>query len=369
MRRKVWPEAVALRHLQSIPKKGGGFYRYARPPGKKRVTLPDLPLDHPEFLAAYLKAVGEAETPRRKVRDGALSLIIDSFLISEEFLALSADYARVIRREVLEIQAQAQDGDDEALIADLRKTDIEDDLCALHGHKAVARLKAWRILLKYAKGKGHIREDLSSNVKRPATPESDGHPPWTEDEIELYRAQWPIGTIERAAMELVYWSAARRGDAVRIGPGNLGRDGVLSFKQAKLNFRHEAYVPWTCTLPKYAENYLSDRDLMHAALESLPQRHMTFLATRAGRARSKRGLGNLLAAAARKAGFRKSAHGLRKSRCIALAEGGATQHQGMAWSGHLSSQEWQFYIEQANRRKAVRGEERERNVVKSDRTL
>jgi integrase len=373
MRRKIRSEeAIVLKHLQSIPKKGGGYYRYARPPGKPRVTLPDLPLDHPTFLKAYFKAVeGADQQPRRKAREGALSSIIDAFLLSDEFKALSEDYRRVIRREVLEIQEQAQEGDEEAVIADLRGCDIEDDLGVLSGHKAIARFKAWRILLKYAKAKGHIRTNPSVGIERAKTPNTEGYQPWNEEEIERYRVRWVIGTIERAAMEVVYWSAARRGDAPLLGPGNVGKDGVLSYEQSKLGSLRlrEAYVPWTCKLPSYAVHCAADREMMHAALTALPKRHLTFLATQTGRPRSKRGLGNLIAKAARAAGVPKSAHGLRKSRCIALAEGGATHHQGMAWSGHLSSDEWEYYIKQAQRRKAVRGEEREQNSVKSQSAL
>ncbi|MGD9918007.1 MAG: tyrosine-type recombinase/integrase [Paenirhodobacter sp.] len=104
---------------------------------------------------------------------------------------------------------------------------------------------------------------------------------------------------------------------------------------------------------------------MHAALLCL-EGHMTFLATHGGRTRSHKALGTLISDAAREAKITgRSAHGLRKSRAMQLAEAGATTHQIAAWTGHQSLSEVQHYTEAADRRRAVRGTEQVRNSVKS----
>jgi integrase/recombinase XerD len=179
------------------------------------------------------------------------------------------------------------------------------------------------------------------------------HPPWTSDEIAAYRARHPIGTVARGAMELLHFTAARISDGVMIGRGMVGNDGILAFRQQKTG--DMAFVPWTCPLPDHALDSLVDRDMMHLALAAMSSGHMTYLATTVGRTRSSAGLGGLISSSAAEAGFKKSAHGLRATRAIALAENGATAHQIGAWTGHKSIKEIEHYTAAANRRRAVMG--------------
>lgn len=348
MRGKIRASTVTLKHIQT-QRRNGRVYRYLRVPGRKAVRLPDLPMDHPVFLAAYTAAYGPPEPARSRPKAGTITAMIDAYLQSERHLALSPDYRRIILRHALAIQEQAED----ALARDLESAHIRDDLRPLSPHAASSRLKAWRLVCAFGVENGLLAADPSDGVKRKPVPKTGGHPPWSPDDVEAFRAHWPIGTVERAAMEVFHWTAARVGDCYRLTHGMVGRDGILAFKQAKTG--GEAYVPWTCPLPAYAAHTQPDRDTMHEAINALP-RHMTILVNTKGRPWSKQSLGNLIGIAARAAGLQgRSAHGLRKSRCIALAEGGATQHQGQAWSGHLTADEWQHYIEAANRRRAVRG--------------
>lgn len=53
---------------------------------------------------------------------------------------------------------------------------------------------------------------------------------------------WGAGFVTGAALELLFWTGCRIGDGVRIGPGMVGRDGVLAFRQHKTG--GTAYVPW-----------------------------------------------------------------------------------------------------------------------------
>lgn len=106
-----------------------------------------------------------------------------------------------------------------------------------------------------------------------------------------------------------------------------------------------------------------DRDMIHEALRGISTGHMTFLATRNGRTRSAKAMGHVIAAAAADAGFDRSAHGLRKSGAVALAEGGANPLQIGAWTGHHSLSEVAHYTEEADRKRVVMGTEQDRNPV------
>lgn len=354
MRRQIRDGTVTLR-VNTI-RKGGKTYVYTRIKGEKPVRLPALPLDHPDFLAAYAAAIAGAPTQPR-AKKGTIQHMIDAYMLSDAFTkGLSKDYRYTIRRHLAAIREQAGD----ARIADLRKKHIQADLTPLAPYVAAARLKAWRLLCLFGVGAdGMLTTNPSEGIVRKAIPKTDGHLPWSRDHVDAYRGRWPLDTIQRRAFELVYWTGARIGDAIRLGEGMVGRDGVLAFRQAKTGA--EAFVPWTCQLPEYAAHLAGDRDLLHATLSARTERHMTILATAYGKSRSVGGLGNMVGEAARAAGVDRSAHGLRKSRLTELADGGASTHALQAWGGHLTLAEVQHYTDSANRRKAVTGTERDRN--------
>ena len=347
MRREIRPgdNAVTLKHVQTI-RRGDKTWSYLRIPGQPRVKLPDLPPDHPDFLAAYARAMQDAPKATR-AQSGTIAAAVESCMRGAAFLELSAGYRAILRRHFEAIREQA----DDAQMRHLRAEDIQADLEPLAPVAARDRMKAWRFLCGQALGKT-LRSDPSEGVRRPDAPKLKGHEPWTAAHIEAYRTTWAIGTVERAVMELLYWTGARRSDAVMLGKGMVDRAGVLTYRQAKTG--DEAYVPWTCLLPEHAAEGDSDRGMMHEAIRLINKGHMTFLATERG-TRSSNAVGNMIAKAARRAGVDRSAHGLRKSRAIWLAERGASAHQIGAWTGHQSLAEIAHYIKRADRRKAVMG--------------
>ena len=355
MRGAVREGVVTLRHLLTI-RKGGRVYRYLRLPGKKLVALPDLPLDDPAFLAAYAAAMNGGK-PRAK--PGTIAALVESYLASPVHAGHSRAYAAMIRHHADAIRAQAAD----APARRLAPSDVQDDLRPLDPHAAQKRLKAWRLICAHGTASGLLTTDPTTGVRRPRTPPSDGHEPWTADDLARFRDRWPIGTSQRAAMELLFWTGARISDAVRLGPGMVDRDGVLTFRQAKTG--DPAHVPWSCAMPGYAEGMESDRALCMAALAAVP-RHMTYLTTVHGKPRSHKALGGYVSEAADAAGFDKSAHGLRKARAVALAEAGATPHQLAAWTGHRSLSEVERYTRRADRRRAVMGTEQAGKISKNN---
>ncbi|MFN6976779.1 MAG: tyrosine-type recombinase/integrase [Gemmobacter sp.] len=345
-----------LKHIQRIVR-GGRVLRYLRAPGTARVRLPDLPEDDPAFVAAYLAAMNGAPAQRSTAAPGTIGALCEAYLRTAEHAGQSPDYRRVIRREIEAIRATGG----KARTADLASRHIAADVSSLSPHAGVARLKAWRLLCRYGASVGALADDPARTVRQPRTPRTDGHAPWTAAEIARFRARWPFGTVERAAMELLHWTGARIGDAVLIGPQHVGDDGVLTYRQSKTG--DLAYCPWTCALPAYAAPIAPDRAMMHAALEARPSGHLTWLATSAG-TRSKEGLGNLVTAACQSARVARSAHGLRKTRAVALADLGASALQIAAWTGHRTLKEVERYTSAANRRALVTGTDPERGAVK-----
>lgn len=351
MRGQIREATVTLRHVQTV-RKGGKIYRYLRIPGQPRIRLPDLPPDHPKFLAAYAEAMASVKIQTRS-QAGTIRAMAEGYMRSPHFKALSPVYRHAMTRHIGAIMEQAED----ARAAHLKPEHVQADLGPLMPSIARQRLKAWRAICRYGLEMGMIKADPSQTVIRKREPKTDGFAAWTADEVAAFRAAYPIGRPVRAIFELLQWTGARIGDAVRIGPGNVGRDGVLSFTQSKTGT--PAFVPWSCALPAYAAGMEADRQAALEAIAALAG-HMTFLQAN-GRGRSKDAAGHDIAKAARKIGIEKSAHGLRKYRATTLANAGATATQIAAWTGHASLSEVSHYTRSADRRAAVIGTEQDQN--------
>lgn len=358
-----------------IPLKGlvekqykGRLYRYLRVRGKNVAKLPaDVPLDHPTFLAAYAAAVRAASAsegaapPRGRPGPGSISEMVNAGLRSPRRRTYSEGYARMLERHLCQID----DVWGAAAVGTLADHHIRQDVAAAESPQD--RLKAWRYACALAMDLGLLNSDPSVGVRPPRKARTTGHPPWTADDKAKFRKRWAIGTAARAAMEVLNWTGLRLGDAVKIGPGHVDRSGMLVYTQSKVG--QPAYVPWTAPLPTYAADLAAERDMMHEALRALNRRQMTFLATEGGAPRSDKALGNMIREAAREAGIDRSAHGLRKTRGIELAEGGASAHAIMSWGGWQTLKEAEHYCRLASRRRAVMGTEQDRNAGKSPRDV
>jgi len=333
-------------------KKGGKVYRWHR---VTRAALPNLPEDHPDFIAAW--AAEDAKTAPKKTRaaTGSIAAAWAAFHASDRFLVLSVDYRRVMRRHG-ETVAVAYG---EAPMAALRDHHIKADLTKLRPHAANARLKMWRLLCLYASDVGLSKINACNGIGKRKAAKATSHAPWSAGEIEAYRARWPVGTVARLAMEVLFWTAARTRDAVRLAPSHVDHEGMMTFRQTKTG--NLAHVPWSCDLPDWAAGWGADRAVMHDCLKG--HRGFTFLES-AGRVRSFKGLSNLISGAAEKAGIvGKTAHGLRATRLTMIAEAGGSAHAIMAWSGQVSLSEAQHYTEKTDRKRLLRGTKQNQNAV------
>ncbi|MCG6902854.1 MAG: tyrosine-type recombinase/integrase [Rhodobacter sp.] len=326
---------------------------YFRRKGHPLVKLPDPPHNDPKFLAAYA-AAAEAAPATRRAPLGSISGLIEAAIASDRYLSRSKVYRATLRRHFEAIKEQAGTAPAMHLLDRHIRADVERSI------NPTDRRKAWRFLCDFGVADGVLDKNPSQGVEAPRKPATEGFPPWAHQELEAFRARWKIGTTKRAAFELLHWTGLRIGDAVKIGPGHIDRRGVLVYSQSKV--KKPAYIPWTAALPASVAECAPDRDFMHRALDALNIRQMAFLATTNGASRSEKWLGNMIREAAREAGVAKSAHGLRKSRGIALAEAGLSAHGIMSWLGHQTLKEAQHYTEEADRWRAVMGANEERTL-------
>ena len=338
-----------VRRLKGIKvvHKGGRRYVYRRTPGGL-VRLPDLPETDPRFLRAYADAENARPQQRYGAAQGSIAALCAAYLASRKFADL-APSTRAVRRRIVDKIAEQRG---EALVVDLAPKWIRRDLRALSPGAAGNRFKAWRALCAFAVRDGWRDDDPSEGVKLERYTTSP-HREWTRAEIEAYRARWPVGTPERAAMEVMLWTAAACVDAVRLG-WQMVDSGWLGFDRQKTG--HAATVP-VGHLPRWAQPMADDHQRF---LEALPRDGMLWLPTRQGRSRSVKALSQMVARAAREAGHDGTAHGLRKARASAIAASGGTPSQIGAWLGDTSLGMAAHYTRQADRR-AILGAEQEQN--------
>lgn len=333
----------------------GNVRYYFRPKGRKGIAMPDLPPDHPSFLAAYAIAAGSDEPIKVPAKSGSLAFGIQGYLKSDAFLIGLAEGTRVVRRRMLD---DIRERYGHARVSDLQQKHIEADLNRFSGHAWNNHLKTWRGLGKWLAQKYNI-EDPAKGVTKAPVAQSEGHIPWSKEEIEAFRKHWSIETPERLAFEIVFWTGARISDAVRLGHGNVDRDGWLVFRQQKTG--GEVAIPFARALPEFAEGMMPDLAFLHSALDARKDKHVTWITTAHGKSRSVKAAGQWLAAKARAVGVNgRSAHGLRKSRARALVEAGGSTAQIGAWTGHESLSEIERYIRNFNKRMVLSSTEQER---------
>jgi hypothetical protein len=183
---------------------------------------------------------------------------------------------------------------------------------------------------------GLIDHDPSEGIENPSRTETDGFPPWTEEEVEQYEAYYPIGTAERVWIDMLQYTGPRRGDVFKLGkphvktvphPETKIPTRVITFKTEKR--RNKKKAPVEVTVPILP--------VLQRTLDAGPCGELVFIVGKNGRPfKSKESFGNAFSAAARKAGIRKSAHGVRKLAATRAANNLATTHSLMALFGWVT---------------------------------
>jgi len=319
--------------------------------------MPAVPLRSSTFLQSYAEALTLWNTMQQdptctghtQVAPGSLAEAAAMYKASHGF-SLLAPATRSVRRKRLEGMIDLYGA---AQVAGLQATHVNKDLSRFDGHAQRNHLKMWRHFAKFLMAEYGIA-DPTDSVARAKVAQSDGHEPWSMDDIAVYRDAYAIDQSARLAMELLYWTGARCSDACRLGPEHVTKDGWLSFKQSKTGGQVD--IPFNRPLPAFAQVDAGDLRMLHAAIDAQLVKHMTYLCTARGASRSEKAVSNWFAGKARDVGLQnRTAHGLRKSRAIRWAQAGSSSLQIGAWTGHTSLGEIERYCRKYSRRAALTG--------------
>jgi integrase len=306
---------------------------YFRRPGFKGVPLTGLPWS-PEFMEPYQAALGTERTEINagSTAPGTINALVVSYYRSDAWNGLEEE-TRKTRRRIIE-KFRANHGNKRVSL--LQREHVEKMLAEIESPSAKRHwLKAIRGLM-HAAVPTMRKDNPTLGIPSIKLPKSRGHHTWSDDEIERYRAHWPLGTQQRLVFEFALETVSRRGEVVRLGPQHV-KGGRIRIERT--HGSADVDIPISPEL--------------QAACDAMPKAHLTYIVTAYGKPRSKYGLGNDFAKWATEAGLPAPCrmHGLKKGGMRRLAEHGNTTHELMAISGHRTLSEVQRYTDDADRKR------------------
>jgi integrase len=327
---------MLLRYVHEFKDRHGKTRRYFRRPGFKRLPLSGPP-GSDEFMSAYKAALQGDTAPKLEIGadrtlPGTVGALVVRYYRSAAFASL-ADSTKTTYRGIIE---RFRKDNGHRRVAQLDRDTIKRLLENRAAKPAAANnwLRILRMLLDFAVDESMIGVNPALSVKG-VRHKATGAAPWTEVQIDAFRARHVLGTRARLAMELLYNTAQRRSDVVRFGPQHI-RAGVLSFRQQKTG--QQVDIP---ILPE-----------LQATIAATDTGNLAFLVTEQGQPFTAAGFGNWFREVCDEAGVKGySAHGLRKAAATRLADVGCSDHEIMSWGGWQTLKEVQRYTAAANRKR------------------
>ncbi|UWU80470.1 hypothetical protein N2603_18970 [Bradyrhizobium huanghuaihaiense] len=216
-------------------------------------------------------------------------------------------------------------------------------------------LSALRGMIRWMIAEDHLDEDDDPTIglksgKAKASRESGGFVPWTEEDMALFRAKWPLGTEARLMFDILHYTFLRLGDAHRFGPPHLRQ---IVRKMAVQITTEKSRGNTTVTVPVHPEFAGSLRAARAAGIVGA---EVFTGKTVRGRVlpMNKKAWAMKFKKYAVLAGVnepKKSCHGVRKARAEVAAYADCTESQMMAMFGWTDPKMPAHYIAQANREK------------------
>ncbi|WP_165790810.1 tyrosine-type recombinase/integrase [Pleomorphomonas carboxyditropha] len=325
---------LKLKHIDRFKDRHGITRFYFRPPGGKRIPLPDE--SDPGFLAAYEAAQASTAPVEKKAKvrgaEGTFDRLAYDYYRSTDFLGLKPS-TQAKNRGLIDRFCEEHG---KRLVRQMTRQNVSTIIGKKASTPAGANnlLKILNMLLRFGIANGYRTDNPAAGVKKF---KQGTYHTWTEDEIEQFEAKWPIGTPERFAFALHLYTGQRRSDVCKMT--------WAAYDAA----RNTIDVAQDKTEAKLTISVHKD---LRAVLDVTPRRHMVMLPTMSGKARSVAGYGNWLADAigAAKLPDRCVLHGVRKAAARRLAEAGCSANEIMSITGHKTLSEVERYTKEAGQK-------------------
>ena len=322
----------ALPYLHRERTRHGKTVWYVHRKGSARIRI-RADYGTPEFMAAYRAALEGVSVghPRASAAKGSLAWLIARYRESAAWTQLSVATRR--QRELIFDQVMAKAGNVPFRAIGKRAVQSGMDDRRSTPFAANNYLKAVRGLFGWAAAAEYIVANPAADVQF-IFAKTQGHEPWTADDVARYEARWPEGTRERVWLHVLLYTGLRLGDACIVGRQHIS-DGVISLKTEKTGVQIDLPI-----LPPLA-----------ATLAAGPLGDLAFISNHYGRPFVKEAFGNAFRRACIEAGVKgKSAHGLRKTLASMGAELGLTEEQLKSWFGWTTGRMSAIYTRAARRK-------------------
>src|SRR5262249_31384161 len=313
-------------HLHRETTRHGAVSWYVRCGKGRRVRI-RAEFGSPDFEAEYQAAVSGSARPPRNAPATALAWLVARYRETSDWTALSRRTRR--QRENIFRQLLETAGDKPFARIDAATVNAGLERRAKTPFQARHFLDTMRGLFRWAKKAGLVKVDPTTDVDAPRRKQGPGYPTWTEADVAMYQRRWPIGTRERVWIDVLLYTGLRCGDAVRLGRQHI-RDGEIQLVTEKTG----TPVPLPI-LPELAKT------LAAGPCGDLPMSAGYF--------------SNEFVRAARTAGVRGSAHGVRKIAATRAANNGATVAELEAMFGWTGGRMASYYTREADRRRLAKG--------------
>jgi site-specific recombinase XerD len=317
--------------------------------GKGPRTRIRAPYGSPGFKAEYDAAVAGRPLSGTGPAKASLQWLWDSYRETGAWTSLAFSTRR--QRENIMLHVLKTAG--ARPYAAIGPLNIQDGLDKRAKTPAAARnfLDTMKGLFRWAKKRKHVKTDptADADIEAPKKKKGKGFPVWTREDVDAYRRRWPQGTRQYVWLDVLLYTGPRRGDAAIIGRQHekdiRNEDGstsrVVQFKTEKSGELVTVTIPILPPLRK--------------TLDTGPTGDLTWVCGARGRPLTKESFGNNFSEAARKAGIKKSAHGVRKIAATLAAENGATAHELMAIFGWTTIAQAEVYTREAERARLAAG--------------
>ena len=294
-----------------------------------------------EFEAAWRELIAGKPIHPAKSSKNTFGWLVEKYQKSAEWKALKPS-TQAMRRNIL--KRACENGKDVPLsritrqkLAKARDDRADTPFAAINFLKVMSYLFEWAIDAEY------MTSNPAKEVKRPKA-KSEGHTPWTEEDVIAFYRAHKVGSQERLAMDLLLFTGLRRSDVYLLGPQHI-KDDVIEFRATKNG----------------EELFIALSPILKRSLANVRTGHMAYLVTPVhGRPfKSAASFGNWFGKACAEAGISGRAHGIRKSVAQKLAEKGGSNSELKALFGWSSDAMASLYTKKADRRRmALSGAEK-----------
>lgn len=303
----------------------------------KKITLNVAP-DHPRFSEHYYAARAGVQMPPEPDAQpitGTVGWLVDQYQTALDAMNLSPSTVQYRKRHTETLRTEY--GAFDANMPTHKLIELRDTMQDTPG-TADTFVKTVRAMYKWGVERGRVRANPAIGVSN-ISGKARGAVPWTVSDLHRYRQAHPPGSPGHLCLSVFMFTAARIGDAVRLGRGNeFQRNG-----QTWLEWESEKKNSPLVRIPMARPLYVATR-----ASKVIGD---TYILTAHGKPyASKNALGNRLAKYVAQAGLTdRSAHGIRKAAGYLMAEQGVGQYAIMAIHGHAEAKTSEIYTRGVDR--------------------